>query len=57
MKNKNANIHIRVDEDTQDKWLRICNIYHGNTQSKVFRKLINLLHETIDQSLNVRNYE
>lgn len=57
MKKKTENIHIRVDEDTLDKWLRICNIYHGNTQSKVFRKLINLLHETIDQSLNIKNYE
>lgn len=38
-------IHIRVDNDTRRKWLELCQVYDGSTQSKVFREIVFKLYE------------
>ncbi len=54
---KNAQIHIRVSDEIKSQWLDICDTMQGNTQSQVFRKLIEKLHSSIEETINIKNYE
>lgn len=51
---KNATIHVRVDEDTRNKWLEVCDAMNGSTQSKVFRHVIKRLHSSIDEMTSIK---
>ncbi len=54
---KTAQVHIRVSNNTRYQWLEICDLIHGNTQSQVFRKLIEKLHSSIEETTNINNYD
>ena len=56
-KTKDAQIHVRVSENTRKQWLAVCESMDGNTQSQVFRKLIEKLHSSIEETTNIKNYD
>jgi len=50
-------IHVRVNQNTREQWLEICERLSGNTQAAVFKKLISKIYETISEISNIKSYE
>lgn len=58
MKNKQTEqIHIRVDQETRNKWLMICEMLEGKTQTKIFKLLISKIYSSISQITNIKCYD
>lgn len=55
--NKITQIHVRVDKDTRNKWLMICETLKGNTQTAIFKNLVNQISATICDLYDIRGYE
>ena len=50
-------IHVRVSEDSYKQWIEICAQLNGNTQSTVFRNLINKIYSSITEINDIKHYE
>ena len=55
--NKVYQIHVRVSEDSYKHWIEICAQLNGNTQSTVFRNLINKIYSSITEINDIKHYE
>jgi hypothetical protein len=54
--NKNNQIIVRLDDETQEMWLKICSTFKGSTKSDVFRRIIKRLHSSIEENNKIENY-
>lgn len=52
-----SQIHVRVNHETRKKWLEICKMLSGNTQSAVFKNMVLKIHKSITEISNIQNYE
>jgi predicted DNA-binding protein len=52
-----TSIHIRVSPETKDKWLEICQVMEGKTQSKVFRRIIDKFSNNLKELFTIENNE
>lgn len=55
--NKTYQIHVRVNESTYKQWIKICAQLSGNTQSSVFRNMINKIYSSITEINDIKHYE
>ena len=47
-RNHSQQVHIRCDATTRKNWLAICELTNSSTQSHLFKKLVQMLHNLMN---------
>lgn len=49
-----SQIHVRVDQETRNKWLLICDTLKGSTQTAIFKMIVNQISTTIKDIYKIK---